>query len=439
MKIKISKFSVFVPECPNRDSCVVFSTLSRGIVQLPLSLYESIANGKNINENSYAVNLLKSAGIVIDEDIDENQLFIHWSNSHKYNKYKSVITLLMTYGCNCACKYCYEEGTRTDSSKTHITHDMSKKVIEWIKNYVLSRQSSVLDLCFHGGEPLLTINEIEFIATKLREFCEKQGIKHAFSITTNGTLLTPNIANRLSNADVDRVQITLDGPKAINDKRRPLINGDGTFDIIMKNIVNAVDKLNIDISMVIDEHNYDSLFELIDILASKGLQKKLHMILFSTTISTKAPLKHISKYGITYSQYAKYNIELSKKFIEKGFNVEQPFLIGLCTQITDGHVVLNSLGDIYKCISGSGTQDKNFKIGNISDDLNTLSIRASRFVVGREVNNERCMDCTYRPMCNGGCRYRGYLKSGDLTEGECMKGFYEKWVPGLIKILYKNS
>ena len=80
---------------------------------------------------------------------------------------------------------------------------------------------------------------------ELIELCEEKEITYSAGIITNGYLLTKENAERLKECQVGRVQITLDGPKEIHDVRRPLVNGNGTYDIIMKNIMDVKEVLQL--------------------------------------------------------------------------------------------------------------------------------------------------------------------------------------------------
>ena len=60
----------------------------------------------------------------------------------------------MTYACNCKCKYCYEEGIRQGPDGAYMTLDMCEKISNWVKKYMILREPRLLDVCFHGGEPL---------------------------------------------------------------------------------------------------------------------------------------------------------------------------------------------------------------------------------------------------------------------------------------------
>lgn len=109
----------------------------------------------------------------------------------------------ITYQCNLNCAFCCTKGLRgvsIDIDKSIQTTKANKDKIDWV--YVT------------GGEPFLVDSLFE-VCQDLRDYGFKVGV------TTNGTIYRPEIANY-----VDRVGISLDGPKEYHDRYR----GEGTFD-----------------------------------------------------------------------------------------------------------------------------------------------------------------------------------------------------------------
>jgi uncharacterized protein len=87
---------------------------------------------------------------------------------------------------------------------------------------------------FHGGEPLLAGEKVLcYLVTHARAVLEPAGVQPMFSMQTNGTLLTPRWAGILHELGVS-VGISLDGPKAINDRQRIDHIGNGSYDRVKK-------------------------------------------------------------------------------------------------------------------------------------------------------------------------------------------------------------
>ncbi len=87
-----------------------------------------------------------------------------------------------------------------------------------------------MSVTFYGGEPLLKFDllqwVIEYSLEKNKEFKKEM----TFSLTTNLTLVTEEIAEYLSKVQGLSVLCSLDGPKEIHNLNRKSVNGNGCFD-----------------------------------------------------------------------------------------------------------------------------------------------------------------------------------------------------------------
>ncbi len=196
------------------------------------------------------------------------------------------LTLEVTEECNLRCNYCiYSEKypTRRSFTSRYLKWPVAKKAID----YYLSMMREGLKInpnltptfTFYGGEPLLNfdlikqtveyVNNINFL------------IKPAYSITTNGTLLTKKISKFLVENDFS-LAISLDGPKDEHDRNRVTQNKRGTFDIIIKNIDNINDKSKLHILPVFDYKS--DIFKNNDFFQNANLAKP-DRVSFVSTVS----------------------------------------------------------------------------------------------------------------------------------------------------------
>ena len=143
------------------------------------------------------------------------------------------VVLQVTQQCNLRCAYCAYSGnyfTREHCDKK-MTFETAKKAID----YAISHSSEIGEMCFsfYGGEPLLEIGLIRECVSYIKKCMGER--KYTFTMTTNGTLLTPSVVKFLSENQFT-VHISLDGPKEEHDQNRKFRTGKGSFDTIMKNI-----------------------------------------------------------------------------------------------------------------------------------------------------------------------------------------------------------
>lgn len=152
----------------------------------------------------------------------------------------SINLIILTHqNCNFRCTYCYEH-----FKKKELPLEMQESIIKYISKRILKEEIKHVNISWFGGEPLLGIKSIEYISGKVIEICKDYGVTYGASITTNGYLLNKKMFERLKKCHITYYQITIDGPKEIHDKQRPLINGAGTFDKIFSNIQDISSKLD---------------------------------------------------------------------------------------------------------------------------------------------------------------------------------------------------
>ncbi|GKX68540.1 radical SAM protein [Inconstantimicrobium mannanitabidum] len=143
------------------------------------------------------------------------------------NKFRQVV-LELTEKCNLRCRYCIYNDDY-DEKRNHGTKNMSKEVAIAAIDYANSHGDSEkgISVSFYGGEPLVNFDLLKYCI----EYSQKTIIdkKLSFSMTTNGTLMTKEIAEFLASIENLSVVCSIDGPKDIHDSYRKYINGNGTF------------------------------------------------------------------------------------------------------------------------------------------------------------------------------------------------------------------
>ena len=134
-----------------------------------------------------------------------------------------VVVWNSTKTCNLKCMHCYMQSD-AQKYKDELTTEEAKKFIDDLADF------HVPVLLFSGGEPLIRPDFFE-----LAEYAEKKGVRPTLS--TNGTLITREVAQRIKDIGVGYVGISLDGLKDVNDKFRGV---EGAYEKAMQGIENCV-------------------------------------------------------------------------------------------------------------------------------------------------------------------------------------------------------
>jgi SynChlorMet cassette radical SAM/SPASM protein ScmE len=124
-----------------------------------------------------------------------------------------TVDLEITSRCNLRCKYCSHFTSGGDVEKDLPT-------AEWLKFFEELRDCAVMEVCLLGGEPFIREDFQELIAGIVRN-------KMRFSILTNGTLITEEMAAFLaSTGRCNLIQVSIDGSMPIT---HDSFRGEGSF------------------------------------------------------------------------------------------------------------------------------------------------------------------------------------------------------------------
>jgi len=213
-----------------------FDVNKHRIVHVSKEVYDLLETQKRTadNINHPVIDRLKANGFLSSNKVEEIcHPFTSMLEDFLGNKLRKIC-LQVTQQCNFRCNYCVYSGgyeNRKHSAK-RMNWITAKKGIDFLISH--SKDSSRLDVGFYGGEPLLEFDLIKKAMNYATEAAEGKSV--TFNITTNGSLLTEEIARFLLKYNTT-VVVSIDGPKDIHDKNRVFAaNGCGTFDTVYNNV-----------------------------------------------------------------------------------------------------------------------------------------------------------------------------------------------------------
>jgi len=134
---------------------------------------------------------------------------------------RPLVVWNMTTRCNLRCAHCYNESG--EASVGELTTEEARALIDDLA------EMKAPVLLFSGGEPLARADVFE-----LGAYAAAQGIHPVLS--TNGTLITPDVAARLRDAGFKYVGVSIDGGREIHDRFRCR---EGAFDAAWQGIRNC--------------------------------------------------------------------------------------------------------------------------------------------------------------------------------------------------------
>ena len=162
-----------------------------------------------------------------------------------WNKQSVVkaLCLHIAHDCNLRCKYCFAGTGEYHGARGMMSAETGKKAIDFVIANSGSRKNIEID--YFGGEPLMNFDVVKEITEYAKEQGKKHGKNFRFTVTTNGLLLDDDKKEYI-NKNMSNVVLSLDGRKEVNDRMRPRVNGDGTYDTLLPKFLDMVESRNQD-------------------------------------------------------------------------------------------------------------------------------------------------------------------------------------------------
>jgi uncharacterized protein len=460
-----SMFNVRVPldGVAGRDDVFLMNTftdaqliVSRDVVHLLDRLASDHAPAFTMAERE-ALATLSEQGFIADSREAERQQLESFFRDVRENTEQLRVTVLTTLQCNFACDYCLQ-GDHGDYNKTaaKMSLETAARVAEWSEARLDALKSRRFSLTFFGGEPLLNMPVIYYLAERLWIACHVRGVAMSFSIITNGLLLTPEIVDRLKPFGLSGVKITLDGDRDMHNRMRPLRGGQGTFDKIIQNVRQIAGKCAIAIGGNFDEASVDSYPALLDFLASQDFSDKLARVSFKPIIREKVapqpkgiiPLTVVGTGGTPLNGTCMTSagggtsicdncnfLEEKMSFLrdetkKRGFTTVDGVHMGPCEIHKNHSYTIGPEGSLYACPGFAG--DLPSATGHIDGHQDPFRSRAAENFAKLAAWKE-CSDCAFIPVCAGGCSVAANNELGNMNTPNCHKPSFEAGVVSMAR------
>ncbi len=358
---------------------------------------------------------------------------IRYSRIEKQEK-KPIVVWNITNKCNLKCRHCY--ATDFGELQTQIEKEEAINIIKDLGNF------NIPVLLFSGGEPLLR-KDISLLVAKTRD----TGIKPV--ISSNGVLLTKQLAKDLKNAGVAYIGISLDGIGKAHDEFRGVVK---SFDLAMLGIKNCQEAgIKVGIRTTLTKWTYPFLEQILE-------------------LTEREQIKRICFYHLVYTGRGKdiVNEDLSYKetreclnkllyWTSKLANNEIPTEVLTVDNHSDGVFIYMKLlqennkkaEDILQILTRHGGAKNSSGVGiacidtqlNVHPDqfwqkINLGNIRQQSFKdIWQNTENEflqklrdrtkyikgRCSICKWLEICGGGMRARAHFIYNDpwMSEPAC--------------------
>jgi len=329
--------------------------------------------------------------------------------------------------CNLGCAYCYYLGKRNICG-TDVLGKMSHEILEtYIRQHLEASQDDMVMFSWHGGEPLLAGIEFYEKAIELQKKFSA-GRRIVNGIQTNGTLLNEKWCRFLSKEEF-MIGISIDGPEEMHDRYRRSADNNPSFSRVM-NGYRLLRKHDIDpeILCVVNSFNVRHPVVVYDFFRMLGAEYITFLPLVERLPGTQnVSDRSVPAVGFGYflsgifdrwveEDIGKIKVQIFEEAARTAFGQEHTLCI--FKKECGGVPVIEHNGDFYPC--DHFVSAENFS-GNI-EKISVADLLRSReqLAFGRaksETLPQYCIECQFRPMCNGECPKNRFINAPDGEPG----------------------
>lgn len=336
-----------------------------------------------------------------------------------------ALSLAIAQKCNLGCSYCYAAQGQFGEAAKAMDILTAMQAIDFLLHD--KQPGETIQISFMGGEPLMNRAGVQTATVYAKKMAQSKQVQVNFSITTNGTLIRPEDVVFFEQYRF-AVTISLDGSKDEHDLLRPLKNGKGSFDLILKNIkplLQSQKEMQVSARITVTPQNMhisETLQSFIDMgFHSVGLSPLLHANDQQNELDDTALAHLLSEMiacGLAFEKailagkpYPFLNMMNAYKEIEK--NTHKPYPCGAGA----GYLGVSANGDLAAC--HRFVNDDQGAMGNLTTGIDRLT--QNNWLQQRHVlQQEPCNKCWARFLCGGGCHHEilgSGRKSCDFIRG----------------------
>jgi radical SAM protein with 4Fe4S-binding SPASM domain len=329
------------------------------------------------------------------------------------DRQRPIVVWNCTRKCNLHCVHCYSSAGDKDPAEV-LNTGQAKSFICDLADF------GVPVILFSGGEPLLRNDIFE-----LASFVGEQGIRTVLS--TNGTLISEDMAREIKNASFAEVGISLDG---IGDKNDEFRRKNGAYKAALQGIRNCTALgLRVSLRLTITLSNYMEIPAIFDLVEREGVKRVCFYHLVYVGRGSK-----LSTEDLSHSQARKIfdlicdrTVDLHKRGMPKEVLTVDNHADGVYLYLKLREQDPARAEKALALLQTNGGNNSGIRIGAV-DELG--NVHADQFwqhysfgnvrqlMRGlknrKELLKGRCAKCQYLDLCNGNLRVRAEAAFGDI-------------------------
>ncbi len=383
-----------------------------------------------LDEKSQVYNLLDEKNFCCNTIDKKDSSLKYRAKYHYLRQGTSLHIVIPTLRCNHGCIYCHAEA-RTCAQKGY---DMDKLTARKVVDTIFESPNRTITIEFQGGEPLLNWEVVVYIinyALKKNRLLKKNLL---FALVSNLTLMTKERLKFLLKNKVG-VCTSLDGPKFLHDRNRPMEKGASGYELTTRWIkeLSFVQNGFSSVLATINKYSLKYPKEIIREYLKLGL---LHMSLRPVSFLGRGGTRR-EEMGITAEEFLEfyregldYIIELNEitghkitdrlvlLALQKIFGSQDPGYLDMRSPCGAGCGQLAYFydGSVYSCDEARMLGEDSFKLGNVNDNSYQEMMQGEKMkalVLASCTDGLYCDYCVYKPYC-GVCLVMNWKECGSI-------------------------
>jgi uncharacterized protein len=347
------------------------------------------------------------------------------------------MVLNVTNQCNLACTYCYEYGEDriVETGNGRQPKWMSEETARASVDFLMRESGKVAHLTFFGGETLLNFKVLKTAVSYASERAAELGKGIDFSLTTNATLLKPEVIEFLAEHNFG-VTISIDGPAETQNKFRVFKNGGGSYELVAPQIrallsrhrsrpIGArvtLTRETLDVRRIYDHLTSELGFWEVGfapVTAAPGRAYAFGDDGFESVLEQFRDLAADYRDCALENRHHGFgNVRETVGEIHRGAAKAWPCGAGF------GLLGVSTAGDVALCHRFAGSDAH--RLGTVVDGIDREAQAAfleSHHVAGKY----DCASCWARPLCAGGCYHEAHTRYGSTSHANL---HYCEWIRG---------
>ena len=327
-----------------------------------------------------------------------------------------MFTLCLTHDCTLRCRYCY--------AGRKYAHAMSRETAEQGIELGLeeaARTTGKLDVSFFGGEPLLEWELLQYCHETVADRAARRGIQVRYGITTNGTLLTQDKLEWMTERDY-LIGLSLDGSPAMHDTNRCFADGRGSHAAVWEALERMcrIPKLRHKVICVVNPANHHHLREGVRWLhAHYPGEIGLNFDYWSEWTDAQFDSLTEQLEGMTADMLESYRAgkPMQVEIIEGKIRSHLYEDKGFCNhcRIGEQEIAISVDGNIFPCSRMVGVGDEQeISFGDVRNGIDRA--RQHYYIATRGNATPECRICALRRRCTNTCGCTNYAGTGFINQ-----------------------